>query len=75
MLSEFVATFGLVAVIWGTVRRRPPAVPFAVGAYITAAVPAFIVAQLAGACTATVLFRRLAPSLPEAAERVVVPHE
>jgi glycerol uptake facilitator-like aquaporin len=46
-----------------------------VGAYITAAVPAFIVAQLAGACTATVLFRRLAPSLPEAAERVVVPHE
>lgn len=35
--SELVATFGLLAVIWGTVRRRPAAVPFAVGAYITAA--------------------------------------
>jgi glycerol uptake facilitator-like aquaporin len=35
--SEFVATFGLLAVIWGCVRRRPTAVPFAVGAYITAA--------------------------------------
>ena len=37
LLSEFVATFGLVSVIWGTVRSRPDAVPFAVGAYITAA--------------------------------------
>jgi glycerol uptake facilitator-like aquaporin len=37
VLSEAVATFGLVAVIWGCVRRRPDAVPFAVGAYITAA--------------------------------------
>ena len=37
MVSEFVATFGLMAVIWGCVRRRPGAVPFAVGAYITAA--------------------------------------
>ena len=36
-LSEFVATFGLLAVIWGCVRRRAGAVPFAVGAYITAA--------------------------------------
>lgn len=35
--SEFVATFGLVAVIWGCSRTRPTAVPFAVGAYITAA--------------------------------------
>lgn len=35
--SEFVATFGLLAVIWGCVRRRPDAVPFAVGAYITSA--------------------------------------
>jgi glycerol uptake facilitator-like aquaporin len=35
--SEFVATFGLVAVIWGCVRQRSAAVPFAVGAYITAA--------------------------------------
>ena len=37
MLSEAVATFGLLAVIWGCARRRPDAVPFAVGAYITAA--------------------------------------
>jgi glycerol uptake facilitator-like aquaporin len=35
--SEFVATFGLLAVIWGCARSRPAAVPFAVGAYITAA--------------------------------------
>ena len=104
MLSEFVATFGLVSVIWGTVRSRPAAVPFAVGAYITAAywftpstsfanpavtiaraftdtfagirpadVPGFIVAQLAGATAATLLFRWLVPSLPQAADRVVVP--
>jgi glycerol uptake facilitator-like aquaporin len=37
MISEFVATFGLLAVIWGCARRRSAAVPFAVGAYITAA--------------------------------------
>lgn len=37
IFSEFVATFGLLAVIWGCVRQRPSAVPFAVGAYITAA--------------------------------------
>jgi glycerol uptake facilitator-like aquaporin len=35
--SEFVATFGLLSVIWGCSRRRSSAVPFAVGAYITAA--------------------------------------
>jgi glycerol uptake facilitator-like aquaporin len=37
LTSEFVATFGLLAVIWGSARRRPGLVPFAVGAYITAA--------------------------------------
>ena len=37
MFSEFVATFGLLAVIWGCVRLRSAAVPFAVAAYITAA--------------------------------------
>jgi glycerol uptake facilitator-like aquaporin len=36
-LSEFVATFGLLSVIWSCSRRRPGLVPFAVGAYITAA--------------------------------------
>lgn len=37
LFSEFVATFGLLSVIWGCVRQRPDAVPLAVGAYITAA--------------------------------------
>lgn len=104
LVSEFVATFGLVSVIWGCSRRRADAVPFAVAAYIAAAywftastsfanpavtvaraltdtfsgirpadVPGFIGAQLAGATTATLLFRWLVPSLPRSAERVVVP--
>jgi glycerol uptake facilitator-like aquaporin len=37
VFSEFVATFGLLSVIWGCSRRRSDMVPFAVGAYITAA--------------------------------------
>jgi glycerol uptake facilitator-like aquaporin len=37
LFSEFVATFGLLAVIWGCSRRRGSVTPFAVGAYITAA--------------------------------------
>ena len=37
VLSEAIATFGLLAVIRGCARRRSDAVPFAVGAYITAA--------------------------------------
>jgi glycerol uptake facilitator-like aquaporin len=37
IFSEFVATFGLLAVIWSCSRYRASAVPFAVGAYITAA--------------------------------------
>jgi glycerol uptake facilitator-like aquaporin len=105
-LSEGVATFGLLSVIWGCARRRPGAVPFAVGAYITAAywftastsfanpavtiaraatdtfagirpndVPAFLLSQAIGASGATILFRWLVPSLPDVAERVVVPHE
>jgi glycerol uptake facilitator-like aquaporin len=37
IFNEFVATFGLLAVIWGCVRHRPSAVPYAVGAYITSA--------------------------------------
>jgi glycerol uptake facilitator-like aquaporin len=103
-LSEFVATFGLLAVIWGCSRRRAGVVPFAVGAYITAAywftastsfanpavtlaraasdtfsgirpvdVPAFVVAQCAGAAAATALFRWLVPNLPSVAQRVVEP--
>jgi glycerol uptake facilitator-like aquaporin len=102
LTSGFVATFGLLAVIWGCARRRPGLVPFAVGAYITAAywftsstlfanpavtlaraasdtfagvrpvdVPGFIVAQLAGAGAATVLFRWLVPALPKVAGRVL----
>jgi glycerol uptake facilitator-like aquaporin len=37
LLSEFIATFGLVGVIASCARMRPQAVPFAVGAYITSA--------------------------------------
>jgi glycerol uptake facilitator-like aquaporin len=36
-LSEAVATFGLLATVAGVSRSRPAAVPFAVGAYVTAA--------------------------------------
>ena len=105
LFSEFVATFGLLSVIWGCARLRSSAVPFAVGAYITSAywstastsfanpavtlaratsdtfagmrpadAPGFVVAQLAGATVATAFFRWLVPSLPEDAEKVVVPH-
>jgi len=37
MFSEFIATFGLLSVIWGCSRIRSEAVPFAVGAYIAGA--------------------------------------
>ena len=37
MVSEAVATFGLLAVILGCARRRPDAIPGAVSAYIVAA--------------------------------------
>ena len=37
LLSEFVATFGLLCVIWGCSRLRSEAVPVAVGLYITGA--------------------------------------
>lgn len=97
VFSEFIATFGLLSVIWGCSRLRPSAVPFAVASYITAAywftsstsfanpavtiarslsdtfagirpadVPLFLVAQFAGAITATLLFRWLIPNLTRA---------
>ncbi len=37
LFSEFVATFGLLSVIWGCSRSRSDSVAFAVGAYITGA--------------------------------------
>jgi glycerol uptake facilitator-like aquaporin len=103
MLSEFVATFGLLAVIWGC-SHRSQAVPFAVAAYITSAywftastsfanpavtvarafrgtfagirpvdVPGFVIVQVLGALTATLLFRGLVPTLPQNADDVVAP--
>jgi len=91
--SEFVATFGLIAVIIGCSRTRPDVVPFAVAAYIVAAywftastsfanpavtlaraasntfagirpadAPGFILAQLLGAGSATLLFGWLYPA-------------
>ena len=90
--SEFVATFGLIAAILGSVRFRPDATPMIVGLYITSAywftastsfanpavtlarslsdtfagiapasAPPFILAQLAGAFAANLLFRWLFP--------------
>ncbi len=97
LLSEFVATFGLLAVIWGVSRTRASAVPFAVAAWIAAAywftsstsfanpavtigrclsdtfagirpvdAPWFIAAQIAGAWTATMLFRWMMPAAESA---------
>ena len=105
VFSEFVATFGLLSVIWGCARLRSSAIPFAVGCYITGAywftastsfanpavtlaraasdtfagirpsdAPGFILAQLAGAAAATVLFRWLVPTLAKDAKSVVIPH-
>ena len=93
VLSEFVATFGLLSVIRACSRLNSNALPFAVATYITAAywftastsfanpaatiarslsdtfagiqpadVPPFIAAQVAGAWTATLLFRWLIPN-------------
>ena len=102
IFSEFVATFGLLCVIWGCARSRSNAAAFAVGSYIAAAywftastsfanpavtiarslsdtfagvrpadLPYFILAQIAGAGAATILFRWLVPSLPDVARNVV----
>jgi glycerol uptake facilitator-like aquaporin len=38
ILGEFIATFGLLAVIQATVKFRPPITPFAVAAYVTSAI-------------------------------------
>src|SRR5258705_9025086 len=37
IFGEFVATFGLLCVIWGCGRKNPSALPFAIGAYIAGA--------------------------------------
>lgn len=105
LFSEFVATFGLLACVWGCTRLRSHVAPFAVAAYIVAAiwftsstsfanpavtlartasdtftgirlvdVPGFVVAQLAGAFAATLLFRWLVPRLEDEADAVVMPH-
>jgi glycerol uptake facilitator-like aquaporin len=94
LVSEFVAAFGLLCVIWGCSRLSSAlAVPVSVASYITAAywftastsfanpavtfarsitnsfagirpvdVPGFVAAQIAGAVTATLLFRWLLPA-------------
>ncbi len=103
-LGEFVATFGLLAVIWGCARARSESTPFAVAAYIVGAywftsstsfanpavtiarslsdtfagirsidIAPFILAQLAGAAAATVLFRWLSPVSTSTAEAVLLP--
>ena len=100
--SEWVATFGLVATILGTLRFRPEAVAYAVGLYITAGywytastsfanpavtiarsftdtfsgivpahAPGFVIAQLVGAVSATVLLGWLLHSSPQS--RIAAP--
>lgn len=100
VFSEFLATFGLLAVIRGVSRTRPAIVPVAVSAYIVSAywftastsfanpavtlarsftntfsgirpvdAPAFVIAQVAGGMSATMLFRWLAK--PRAAPAVL----
>ena len=90
VLAEFVATFGLIAAILGSIRFRPDATSLVVGLYITSAywftastsfanpavtiaralsdtfagiapisAPMFVIAQFAGAVTASILFRWL----------------
>lgn len=104
--SEFIATFGLLSVIWGCSRLRSSSVPFAVGTYITAAywftastsfanpavtvaralsntfagirpidVPLFVIAQVLGGISATLLFRWLVPNLPATARDILMPHQ
>ena len=70
MFSEFVATFGLLAVIWGCARTRAASDTFA--GIRPADAPGFIVAQLLGGAAATALFRWLVPALPKSAPDVVV---
>ncbi len=103
-LGEFVATFGLLTVIWGCSRlHKTVVVPFAVAAYITAAywftsstsfanpavtiarslsdtfagirpmdVPAFVIMQITGSLSATLLFRWLVPT--DKIEPIIVQH-
>ncbi len=90
LLGEFIATFGLLLTILGTLRHKPDAIPMSVALYITAAywftsstsfanpaitvarslsnsfagispgdVPAFVLAQLAGALAAYGAAKRL----------------
>jgi len=75
VFSEFIATFGLLCVIWVCARLRSSAVPFAVGAYITGAYWFTASTSFANpAVAATILFRWLVPSLPKDAAAVVVSH-
>ena len=62
VFSEFVATFGLLAVIWGCVRFRSSAVPFAVAAYITAAY--WFTASTSFANPAVTLARSMSDTFP-----------
>jgi glycerol uptake facilitator-like aquaporin len=60
IFSEFVATFGLLSVIWGVARQRSEIVPFAVGAYITAAY--WFTASTSFANPAVTIARSLTPT-------------
>jgi glycerol uptake facilitator-like aquaporin len=77
MFSEFVATFGLLSIIWGCSRSRSRS---DAGALLSdtfagirpADVPSFVIAQAFGAVAATLLFRWLVPNLPSQAQQVLL---
>jgi glycerol uptake facilitator-like aquaporin len=60
LFSEFIATFGLLAVIQSCARLQPPSVPYAVGAYITGAY--WFTASTSFANPAVTLARALTPT-------------
>lgn len=105
-LSEFIATFGLLSLIWACVRARSAYTAFVVAAYIVGAywftastsfanpavtlartlsdtfagirpadAPLFIVMQVLGAASATVLLRWLIPMTAPGTADLTVPHE
>ena len=70
-LAEAVATFGLLLTIFGCVARRPEAVPYAVGLYITAAY--WFTASTSFANPAVTIARSLSDTFAGIAPAGVVP--
>jgi glycerol uptake facilitator-like aquaporin len=71
LLSEFVAAFGLLCVIWGCSRSRSGVTPFAVAAYITAAY--WFTASTSFANPAVTIARSLSDPLRESDQMMFCP--